>query len=85
MITGILPMVPYLDTLRRAFVAVALGGVAVSIYARPDDRKRGATVIAAVLRSLGGWAWTRTALRSGVTALAIILFPLSLRRSGART
>jgi hypothetical protein len=85
LITGILPMVPYLDTLRRAFVAVALGGVAVSIYARPDDRKRGATVIAAVLRSLGGWAWTRTALRFGVTALAIILFPLSLRRSGART
>jgi hypothetical protein len=35
------PMVPYLDTLRWVFIAVALGGIAVTIYARLDDWKRG--------------------------------------------
>jgi len=39
--TAILPLVPYLDTLRWVFVAVALVGVAVTIYARLDDWKRG--------------------------------------------
>ena len=39
--TAILPLVPYLDTLRWVFVAVALGGIAVTIYARLDDWKRG--------------------------------------------
>ena len=35
------PLVPYLDTLRWVFIAVALGGIAVTIYARLDDWKRG--------------------------------------------
>jgi zinc D-Ala-D-Ala carboxypeptidase len=39
--TAILPLVPYLDTLRWVFIAVALAGVAVTIYARFDDWKRG--------------------------------------------
>ena len=39
--TAILPLVPYLDTLRWAFIIVALGGIAVAIYARLDDWKRG--------------------------------------------
>lgn len=39
--TAILPLVPYLDTLRWVFIAVALAGVAVTIYARIDDWKRG--------------------------------------------
>lgn len=39
--TAILPLVPYLDTLRWAFIAVALAGLAVTIYARIDDWKRG--------------------------------------------
>ena len=39
--TAILPLVPYLDTLRWLFIAVALGGIAVTIYARLDDWKRG--------------------------------------------
>jgi hypothetical protein len=30
-----------LDTLRWVFIAVALGGIAVTIYARLDDWKRG--------------------------------------------
>lgn len=38
---AILPLVPYLDTLRWVFIAVALAGVAVTIYARIDDWKRG--------------------------------------------
>jgi hypothetical protein len=38
---AVLPLVPYLDTLRWVFIAVALGGIAVSIYARLDDWKRG--------------------------------------------
>lgn len=37
----ILPLVPYLDTLRWLLIAVALAGVAVTIYARLDDWKRG--------------------------------------------
>jgi hypothetical protein len=38
---AILPLVPYLDTLRWVLIAVALGGIAVAIYARLDDWKRG--------------------------------------------
>ena len=38
---AILPLVPYLDTLRWLFIAVALAGIAVAIYARLDDWKRG--------------------------------------------
>jgi len=38
---AILPLVPYLDTLRWVFIAVALVGIAVTIYARLDDWKRG--------------------------------------------
>lgn len=37
----VLPLVPYLDTLRWVFIAVALAGLAVTIYARIDDWKRG--------------------------------------------
>jgi len=39
--SAILPLVPYLDTLRWLFIAVALAGIAVAIYARIDDWKRG--------------------------------------------
>lgn len=39
--SAILPLVPHLDTLRWVFIAVALGGIAVTIYARLDDWKRG--------------------------------------------
>ena len=39
--SAILPLVPYLDALRWLFIAVALGGIAVTIYARLDDWKRG--------------------------------------------
>ena len=38
--TAILPLVPYLDALRLVFIAVALGGIAVTIYARLDDWRR---------------------------------------------
>jgi hypothetical protein len=31
---------PYLDTLRWVFIAVALAGIGVTIYARLDDWKR---------------------------------------------
>lgn len=39
--SAILPLVPYLDALRWVLIAVALGGVAVTIYARIDDWQRG--------------------------------------------
>lgn len=39
--SAILPLVPYLDTLHWVFITVALAGVAVTIYARLDDWKRG--------------------------------------------
>ena len=35
------PLVPYLDTMRWAFIALALGGIGLAIYARLDDWKRG--------------------------------------------
>ena len=38
---AVLPLVPYLDTLRWLFIAMALGGIAVAIYARLEDWKRG--------------------------------------------
>lgn len=39
--SAVLPLVPYLDTLRWVFIAVALVGIAVTIYARFDDWRRG--------------------------------------------
>lgn len=39
--SAILPLLPYLDTLRWVFIAVALIGIAVTIHARIDDWKRG--------------------------------------------
>ena len=39
---AILPLVPYLDTLRWLFIALALAGIAVAVWARVDDWKRGA-------------------------------------------
>ena len=39
---AVLPLVPYLDALRWVFLAAALAGIAVAIYARWDDWKRGA-------------------------------------------
>ena len=41
-------------------------------------------MIGGLLATLAGSAWARTALRYGVTALAILLFLLALRRSGER-
>ncbi len=38
---AILPLVPYLDTLRWLFIAVALAGIAAAIWARIDDWKKG--------------------------------------------
>jgi len=38
---AILPLVPYLDALRWVFIAAALAGTAVTIYARLDDWRRG--------------------------------------------
>ncbi|WP_299614116.1 D-Ala-D-Ala carboxypeptidase family metallohydrolase [uncultured Tateyamaria sp.] len=39
--SAILPLVPNLDTLHRVFISVALGGIAITIYARLDDWNRG--------------------------------------------
>ena len=38
---AVLPLVPYLDTLRWVFIAAALAGIAVAIYARIDDWRAG--------------------------------------------
>ena len=39
--SSIQPLVPYLDTLRWALIAIALIGIAITIHARLDDWKRG--------------------------------------------
>ena len=36
-----LPLLPYLDTLRWLFIALALAGIAVAVWARMDDWKKG--------------------------------------------
>jgi hypothetical protein len=41
-------------------------------------------MIGGLVAMLAGSTWARTALRYGVTALAILLFLLALRRSGER-
>ena len=38
---AVLPLVPYLDTLRWVFIALALGGIALAVWARVDDWKKG--------------------------------------------
>ena len=38
---AVLPLVPYLDTLRWLFIALALGGIGVAVWARVDDWKKG--------------------------------------------
>ena len=38
---AILSLVPYLDTLRWVFIALALAGIAVTVWARMDDWMRG--------------------------------------------
>jgi zinc D-Ala-D-Ala carboxypeptidase len=39
--SAIQPLIPYLDTLRWLFIAAAMIGVGVTIYARWDDWRRG--------------------------------------------
>ncbi|MCB1468553.1 MAG: hypothetical protein KDK08_15735, partial [Rhizobiaceae bacterium] len=38
---AIQPLIPYLDTLRWAFIALALAGIGVTVWARLDDWNRG--------------------------------------------
>ncbi|MCC5993788.1 MAG: DUF882 domain-containing protein [Rhodobacteraceae bacterium] len=38
---AVLPLVPYLDTLRWLFIALALGGIALAVWARLDDWRKG--------------------------------------------
>jgi zinc D-Ala-D-Ala carboxypeptidase len=38
---AVLPLIPYLDTLRWLFIALALAGIAVAVWARVDDWKKG--------------------------------------------
>jgi hypothetical protein len=38
---AVLPLVPYLDSLRGLFIALALAGIAVAIWARLDDWRKG--------------------------------------------
>jgi hypothetical protein len=39
--SAILPLLPYLDTLRWVFIALALAGIGVAVWARVDDWRRG--------------------------------------------
>ena len=58
--------------------------IAATIYARFDDWKRGAAMIGELAAALVGSAWARAALRYGVTVFAILLFLLTMHRSGER-
>ncbi|MFV0409687.1 MAG: peptidase M15, partial [Paracoccus sp. (in: a-proteobacteria)] len=39
--SAIQPLIPYLDTFRWVFIALALAGIGLTVYARLDDWKRG--------------------------------------------
>ena len=39
--SAIMPLMPYLDTLRWVFIALALGGIAVTVWAQVDDWRKG--------------------------------------------
>jgi len=39
--SAILPLMPYLDTLRWVFIALALAGIIVAVWARVDDWRKG--------------------------------------------
>jgi hypothetical protein len=39
--SAILPLMPYLDTLRWVFIALALAGITVAVWARVDDWRKG--------------------------------------------
>jgi zinc D-Ala-D-Ala carboxypeptidase len=82
---AILPLVPYLDTLRWLFIAVALGGIAVAICARLDDWKAGPAVIAGLIAHLAALRLTRTALRCGLLIAAVLLVLVAARRAGKQT
>ena len=38
---AVLPLVPYLDALRWLFIALALAGIALAVWARVDDWRKG--------------------------------------------
>ena len=38
---AVLPLVPYLESLRWLFIVLALAGIAVAVWARVDDWKKG--------------------------------------------
>jgi hypothetical protein len=38
---AVLPLIPFLDTLRWLFIALALAGIGVAVWARVDDWKKG--------------------------------------------
>ncbi len=83
--TAILPLVPYVS--RYAPLGVhrrrARQHRGHDLYSA-RRLEAGAAVIRGFVASLAGSAWARTALRSAVTAFAILLFLLALRRSGER-
>jgi hypothetical protein len=71
---AVLPLVPHLDTLRWVFIAAALAGIAVAIYARIDDWKRG--ISGGGLTGIAASPGTRAVLRYSAIALAMLPFML---------
>ena len=78
------PLIPYLDTLRWLFIAAALAGIAVTIYARLGRLEAGPAMIGALLAWASATPWALRLARWGAIALAILLFLLSIRRAGER-
>jgi hypothetical protein len=80
--TALLPLIPYLDTLRWVFIAVALGGIAVTIYARWTTGNGGGDDRRARLVDPGHALGPAALARWGAVALAVLLFLLSLGGRG---
>lgn len=73
----------YLDSLRWLFIAPALAGIAVNVWARLDNwRKEEAVMNAAMLAGLIGRPWSRQVIEVALAVLTVALFLFNLRRSG---
>jgi len=82
---AVLPLVSHLDTMRWLFIALALGGIAVAVWARIDDWKGGAAVMWGSLPTgILARPWALRVAAFALAALTIALFILNLRSAGER-
>ena len=81
---AVLPLVPYLDTLRWVLIALALAGIAVAVWARSTTGARGGADVGSLLAGIFARPRARWGAALLLAALTITLFLLNLRKAGER-